>query len=207
VEQADLKLFDYPVRNEGPIQFALDQNVIEVRRLRLAGEGTQLQVGGKLSLKEQRIAIEALGDANLGILQGFFRDIRSRGRATLTAQINGPLSNPVFGGSATISDGRLRHFSLPHSLDEINGTIAFAPDGLRLEGVTGRLGGGDVSFGGRIGLDGFSIGALSLTASGTRMNVRYPEGFRSLINADLELTGTLSAATLSGNVQVLDALW
>ena len=207
VEQADLKLFDYPVRNEGPIQFALDQNVVEIRRLRLAGEGTQLQVGGRLSLREKRIAIEALGDANLGILQGFFRDIRSRGRATLTAQINGPLSEPVFGGSATITDGRLRHFSLPHSLEEINGTIAFAPDGLRLEGVTGRLGGGDVSFGGRIGLDGFSIGNLSLTASGTRMNVRYPEGFRSLVNADLELTGTLSAATLSGNVQVLDALW
>ena len=52
VEQADLKLFDYQIRNEGPIQFALDQNVIEIRRLRLAGEGTQLQVGGKLSLRE-----------------------------------------------------------------------------------------------------------------------------------------------------------
>jgi hypothetical protein len=209
VEKADLKLFDYPLRNEGPIQFALDQNVVEIRRLRLAGEGTQLQVGGKLSLAEQRFVqpIEALGDVNLGILQGFFRDIRSRGRATLTGQITGPLSNPVFGGSATISDGRLRHFSLPHSLEDINGTLAFAADGLRLEGVTGRLGGGDVTFGGRIGLQGFSVGNLSLTASGTRMNVRYPEGFRSLIDADLELTGTLAAAALSGNVRVLDALW
>ena len=62
-----------------------------------------------------------------------------------------------------------------------------------------------MSFGGRIALDGFSIGSLSLTASGTRMNLRYPEGFPRVVNADLELTGTLSAATLSGNVQVLDA--
>ena len=207
VEQADLKLFDYPVRNEGPIQIAFDQNVIRIVRLRLAGEGTQLQVGGNVSLADRRIAIEALGDANLGILQGFFRDIRSRGTATLTGQITGPLNSPVFGGSATISDGRLRHFSLPHSLEAINGTIAFAPDGLRLENVTGRLGGGDVSFGGRIGLDGFAIGNLSLTASGSRMTVRYPEGFRSVIDADLELTGTLSALTLSGDVEVIDGLW
>ena len=207
VEQAELKLFDYPVRNEGPIRFAFDQNVIKIVRLRLAGEGTQLQVGGNLSLADRRMSLEALGDANLGILQGFFRDIRSRGTATLTAQISGPLSNPVFGGSATISDGRLRHFSLPHSLEAINGTIALAPDGLRLENVTGRLGGGDVSFGGRIGLDGFAIGNLSLTASGSRMTVRYPEGFRSVINADLELTGTLSALILSGNVEVVDGLW
>jgi autotransporter translocation and assembly factor TamB len=207
VEQLDLKLFDYQVRNEGPIQLALDQNVIDIRRLRLAGEGTQLQVGGRISLDERRISVEALGDANLGILQGFFRDIRSRGTATLTAQITGPLSSPVFAGSATIANGRLRHFALPHSLEDVNGTIAFAQDALRLENVTGRLGGGEVTFGGRIGLNGFAPGDLSLTASGDRMTVRYPEGFRSIIDADLELTGTLNAMLLSGTVDVRDAVW
>ena len=207
VEQLDLKLFDYQVRNEGPVQLSLDQNVVDIRRLRLAGEGTQLQVGGRISLRDQRIAVEALGDANLGILQGFFRDIRSRGTATLTAQITGPLGEPAFAGSATIADGRLRHFALPHSLEEVNGTIAFGRDGLRLDGVTARLGGGEVTFGGRIGLAGFAPGALNLTASGYRMNVRYPEGFRSVIDANLELTGTLSALLLSGTVEVQDAVW
>jgi autotransporter translocation and assembly factor TamB len=207
VEELDLKLFDYQVKNEGLIELTLDQKVVQVDRLRLAGEGTQLQVGGRVDLNENRLTIEALGDANLGILQGFFRDLRSRGTATLTGQVTGPLEAPVFSGSASIIDGRLRHFSLPHSLEAINGTIAFDPQGFRLEGITGRLGGGDVTFGGRIGLSGFAPGELNLTASGTRMNVRYPEGFRSIIDADLELTGTLSALLLSGTVTVQDALW
>jgi hypothetical protein len=207
VEQLDLKLFDYQVRNEGPIQLALDQNVVEIRRLRLAGEGTQLQVGGRIGLSDKRISLEALGDANLGILQGFFRDIRSRGTATLTAHVTGPLSDPIFAGSATVSNGRLRHFSLPHSLENLNGTIAFARDALRLEGVTGRLGGGDVIFGGRIGLNGFALGDLNLTATGDRMNVRYPEGFRSTVDANLDLTGALHSMLLSGSVLVRDALW
>jgi autotransporter translocation and assembly factor TamB len=207
VEQLDLKLFDYQLRNEGPIQLTLDQNVAEIRRLRLAGEGTQLQVGGRIDINEKRLALEAIGDANLGILQGFFRDIRSRGTATLTAQVTGPLDGPVFAGSASIIDGRLRHFSLPHSLESINGTIAFGAEGFNLAGVTGRLGGGDVIFGGRIGLRGFAPGELALTASGTRMNVRYPEGFRSIVDADLELTGTIGALLLSGAVNVQDALW
>ena len=207
VEQLDLELFDYEVRNEGPVQLAFDQNVVEIRRLRLAGEGTQLQVGGQIDVGGNRLALEAIGDANLGILQGFYRDLRSRGTATLTAQVTGPLDAPVFGGSASIADGRLRHFSLPHSLEAVNGTIAFAADGFRIEGVTGRIGGGDIVFGGRIGLRGFAPGDLTLTASGTGMNVRYPEGFRSVIDAELELTGTVSALRLGGTVTVQDALW
>ena len=48
----------------------------------------------------------------------------------------------VFSGSATITDGRIRHFSLPNSLDAINGTIHFDSRGIRLDDVTATMGGG-----------------------------------------------------------------
>ena len=41
-----------------------------------------------------------------------------------------------------------------------------------------QLGGGPVKFGGRIGLNGYQIGTIDLTATGEQMNLRYPEGFR-----------------------------
>ena len=91
-----------------------------------------------------------IGAANLGILQGFFRDVRGSGRAELTAAVNGPLQNPLFSGNATITDGRIRHFSLPNSLDAINGTIRFDASGIRLDEVAATMGGGRVQFGGRI---------------------------------------------------------
>jgi autotransporter translocation and assembly factor TamB len=207
VEQLDLKLFDYRVRNDGPIELTLDQNILEIGRFRLAGEGTQLQLDGRLGLKDQTIDVQATGDANLGILQGFFRDLRSRGTAALKAQMAGTFTSPVFAGSATLTDGRLRHFSLPHSLESINGRVSFDASGLRVDEVTGRLGGGNVSFGGRIGLNGFALGDLSLTATGERMSVRYPEGFRSIIDADLALQGTTSALVLNGSVVVQDGVW
>ncbi len=156
IEQLDLKLFDYRVRNDGPIELMLDQNVLDIGRFRLAGEGTQLQLDGRLGLKDQTLDVQATGDANLGILQAFFRTLRSRGTADLKAQLTGTFSQPVFSGSATITDGRLRHFSLPHSLEAINGRVSFDASGLRVDEVTGRLGGGSVTFGGRIGLDGFA---------------------------------------------------
>ena len=207
IEQLDLKLFDYRVRNEGPIELTLDQNTLEIGSFRLAGEGTQLQLDGRVGLGDRRMSVRATGDANLGILQGFFRDLRSRGTAALKAEISGAIDDPVFSGSATIADGRLRQFSLPHSLESINGTLGFDARGIRVDDVRGKLGGGDVTFGGRIGLNGFTLGEIALTAAGERMSVRYPEGFRSIVDADLALQGTLNALLLSGNVLVQDGVW
>ena len=46
-----------------------------------------------------------------------------------------------------------------------------------------------MTFGGRVALNGFGIGDISLTAVGQRMAMRYPEGFRPIIDADLSLQG------------------
>jgi translocation and assembly module TamB len=214
VEQLDLKLFDYRVSNVDPasgayrpIELTLDQHVVNIVQLRLFGEGTRLDLGGSMNLHDSTIAVAASGDANLGILQGFYRDIRSSGAASLRAQVDGPLSKPVFSGSAVIANGRVRQLSLPHSLEAINGQISFDPAGIRLDGVRAKLASGDVTFGGRVALNGFVPGELNLTASGQQMRIRYPEGFVSNIDADLALIGSPSTPLLRGTVTVRDALY
>src|SRR5262245_39772096 len=207
VDTLNVTLFDYAIHNARPIRLALDQNVVRVQDLQLAGEDTQLTVDGSVSLKDERIALRASGDANLGILQGFFRDVRGSGRAALTAGINGSLYNPVFSGSATIRGGRIRHFSLPNSLDAINGTIRFDPTGVRLDDVTATMGGGRVQFGGRIGFEGYLPGELNVSVRGEDMHLRYPEGVRSTVNADLVVGGNVQAIALSGTVTVKNAIW
>ena len=207
VERLELKLFDYPLVNDGPIQLALDRHRLEITRLRLAGDGTQLEVGGQVALHDNTVALEAKGDANLGILQGFFRSLRSRGNAALSAKISGPLEKPVFSGSAKVIDGRVRHLSLPHALESINGSISFDLGGIRIDDLTARLGEGQVRFGGRVAMNGFTPGELSLTANGEQMRVRYPEGFRSLVDADLWLRGSAASPILGGVVTVRDAIW
>ena len=207
VDRLQLKLFDYPATNDGPIQLALNQHVVEVQRFRLVGEGTALELSGNVGLHDNRIALDASGDANLGILQGFYREIRSDGNASLQAQVRGALDTPVFSGSATIANGRIRYFSLPHSLQAINGRLDFDAQGIRVVDVAGQLGGGPVTFGGRIGLNGYQIGAIDLTAAGDQMNLRYPEGFRSVIDAALTLRGMPTALVLGGSVTIIDGVY
>ena len=207
VDSLDLRLFDYAVRNARPIRLALDRQVLRVQELELVGDETRLRVDGTIALSEQRIALRAVGDANLGILQGFFRDVRGSGRAELVAAVDGPLYAPVFSGNATIDDGRIRHFSMPNSLDAINGTIHFDPSGLRLDDVTATLGGGRVQFGGRIGLEGYLPGELNVIARGEGMQLRVLDGVRSTVDADLTVRGNVQAPTVGGVITVRSAVW
>jgi hypothetical protein len=213
VEQIDLKLFDYRLRNDQPFKFALDQQVVQLManrpsgRARLVGEGTQLEMGGSLNLRDSRIAIDASGDANLGILQGFFRDMRSSGVATLRARVEGPLNAPLFSGNATFDNGRIRVSPQMPGLEAIRGTTSFDATGIRIDDVKARFGSGDVTIGGHIALNGFALGGLAITARGQRMTLRYPEGFRSIVDADLTLRGDLTALDLTGLVTVHDSVY
>jgi translocation-and-assembly-module (TAM) inner membrane subunit TamB-like protein len=207
VDALDVRLFDYAVKNATPIRLALDHHQIKVEDLQLVGVDTKLRVSGTVGLHDERIALQAAGEANLGILQGFFRDVRGSGRAELMASVNGPLRQPIFSGSATITDGRVRHFSLPNSLDAINGVVHFDARAIRLDDVTAMMGGGRVQFGGRIGFDGYMPGDLNVTVRGDNVHLRYPEGMRSQIDADLTVRGNVKAPTLAGTVTVRNATW
>ena len=207
VDSVEMSLFDYALRNAGPVRLALDGQVIRVQDLQLVGEGSRLTVGGSIGLADQTIALRASGDANLAVLQTFFHDVRGSGRMELSAAINGPLYEPAFSGSAKLDDGRIRHFALPNSLDDINGTVTFDSRGVGLDGVTATLGGGRVQFGGRVGFEGYMPGELNVTARGENMQVRYPEGVRSSVDADLTIRGNMKAPAVGGAVTVRNALW
>jgi autotransporter translocation and assembly factor TamB len=208
VDSVEMRLFDYVLRNGAPIKLALDQNVVRVDDLRLVGEDTQLRIGGTIRLQDQRIALQATGDANLGILQGFFpNEMRGSGRAELMAAVNGPLYEPEFSGTASISNGRIRHFAMPNALDAINGVVRFDSRGVRLDDVTAMMGGGRIQFGGSIGFDGYLPGELNVSARGEGLQLRVPDGVRSVVDGDLSVRGNVKAPTIAGRITVRNATW
>lgn len=207
VDALELRLFDYQLANEGPIRMGLTDRVVTLDPARLVGQDTRLDVSGSYDTLDEQIRIRAEGDANLGILQGFVRDLNSSGRAVVVASVQGPIQRPVFSGRAEILDGRIRHFLLPHAIDRLNGRLTLAADGITLDQLVGTVGEGRTTFGGRIALNGFTPGELYITATGERMRLRYPDGFQSVVDADLALRGTLESPLLSGTVNVVHATY
>jgi hypothetical protein len=203
VDSLDLKLFDYRLRNDGPMDASLEQGIVRVGRFKLSGEDTQLTLNGNVDVMQDILGLRAEGAANLGILQAFMKDIRGSGRAEVKADFTGTMDRPQLSGSAVVTDGRLRHLWLPHAIDGINGRITFTGNSVRFDDVKATIGRGPVRFGGRIGLTGLWPSQLDLTFNGEDMELRYPPGvFRSIVDADLSLRGSLEDPTLSGTVLV-----
>jgi hypothetical protein len=207
VDRFDMSLFDYRLRNATPIRIALDRHTVRVANMRLVGEDTALDLSGLINLHDNRMAMRVGGDANLGILQGFVPNIRSSGRATLEASIEGGLQEPVVNGTLRVEDGRIRHFDLPHALENISGPVRFDARGASFDEVVARLGGGPVRFGGRIDVEGYLPVRVDLTMTGENMRLRFPEGMRSVVDGTLTLTGAVEAPILAGDVTVRSAVY
>lgn len=207
VDRLDISLFDYKLRNASPIRLTLDGDTLRVTEMRLAGLDTELDVNGVANLATQQIDARASGTANLGILQGFMNNVRGSGRASVAAVISGTATSPVLNGAMTVDNGRIRHFALPHALENINGIVQFDSRGIRLDGLAARLGGGDVTFGGRVDVEGYQPRAVDVSMTGRNMRLRFPEGMNSQADADLSLTGPVDAMLLGGNVLVRSAIY
>ncbi len=207
VDRLDMRLFDYRVRNAMPIRLDLNRHTLQVREMRLIGDETQLDITGEVNLHDERIDLRATGDAGLAILQGFVPNIRSSGRASLEATFAGPMRDPLVTGTMRIDDGRIRHFDLPHALENISGPVRFDTRSIRLDEVTAQLGQGPVRFGGRIEMEAYAPTRVDITMSGENMRLRFPEGMRSLVDADLNLQGSVDAPTLAGTVVVRNAVY
>jgi hypothetical protein len=204
ITSAALQLFDYDLRNEGPIHLIYSDDVLSIDALKLQGTDTNLTVTGSVSHATRSLDLKASGDTNLAILQAFkgFGELQLGGGANLSAELVGDFDNPRFTGKATVHDGRIRFPSLSRSLDGIQGPITFENGDLNLSALTGKMGGGPIQFGGVLRFDGFHPVEYQLTAHGTNVQVRYPEGFETTANADLWMRGPVAQPTLGGDVTV-----
>ena len=207
VDRLDVSLFDYRLRNAAPIRLTLAGSDLRVESMRLSGDGTALDLTGRMDLDSRQVTGRATGTASLRILQGFAPDILASGQAALAADISGTVSNPIVTGTMTLDGGRIRHRSVPHALEALAGVVKFDTRGASLDGLKARLGGGDVTFGGRVDVEGYAPTGVGITMAGRNMRLRFPEGMRSLVDATLTLTGTPEALVLGGDVLVRSALY
>ena len=109
------------------------------------------------------------------------------------------MRDPIVSGTMNVDNGRIRHFDLPHALENISGPLRFDTRSVRLDEVTARLGGGPVRFGGRIDIEGYQPTRVDVTMTGENMRLRFPEGMRSLVDADLTVQGPVDAPDARGH--------
>jgi translocation and assembly module TamB len=191
-----------PLRNAEPILVHLRDQVVTVDQFRLEGQQTHfVEIHGQLHpWGDQRCNLDADGRIDLKLVQTLAPELSSRGVADLTLRIRGTIPKPSLSGQVRITDGAVSYIDLPNGLSDINGVLAFSQDRLQVRELTAVTGGGRLKLGGSVSYT--QQITFNLTAEGTDIRLRYPEGVSSSVDASLAFSGTTGNALLSGEVTV-----
>jgi translocation and assembly module TamB len=200
---------EYPVRSREPMRATLQGGTLTIDGLRLAGEGTDLEVGGSLALvgDDGPLALRLRGAADLRALSFLFRELRGRGAAQVAMTVEGTRRAPVLDGTLDVAGGAVRVRGFPHGIEDVKGRVRFTQQGADLEELTGTVGGGPVSATGRAAFAAGVLQSFDLEATGRDLSLRYPEGLRSRVDATLRFFGGPDQQWLTGDVDVKQALW
>jgi len=181
---------------------------LQVQQMHLAGEGTDLTVGGSAAVvADGAVDLEVQGTADLALVSLLARELRGQGAARVSVTVGGTRSVPRLDGTLEVEGGAVRLRGFPHGVDDVRGTVRFTQGGAHLSGMTGTVGGGPVELEGQAVYEKARLTTFDVHATGRSLSLRYPEGLRSVVDTDLRFFGDPARPWLTGTVDVRQATW
>lgn len=203
-----LLMADFPVRAQEPVRLRLAGGRLELDRLHIGGEGTDLSLDGAADLLgDGPLALSATGRADLRALSALTRRFRGTGDARLALSVAGSRKAPVVRGTLDLEGAGLRLRGFPHGVEGLRGRVRFNERAAELEDVSGTLAGGRLTLEGELAYAGGQLTSYDVRPSGRGLALRYPEGLRSLLDAELRLFGDADEQWITGTIAVRQALY
>ena len=189
--------------NSGPIVASMANSVVTVESARLTGRSTDLSITGKVLLDQKSpLDLRVNGHLDLAIVQTFDPDLVSSGTVTADAAVRGSIGAPQINGRMQFEKAAFTLADFPNGISNANGVILFTAERATIQSFSGETGGGKIELTGSAGYSGGDA-VFQLQAHARQVRVRYPEGVSTVLNADLNLTGTPDRSMLDGSVTIL----
>ena len=190
------------IHNQGPIQLALANGLVKIESAHIVGPQTDIQATGSASLTQQTLDVDVNANANLALAQSFSQDIVSSGAIVATARVRGAFSNPQVNGQLQLQKASLNYTGFSNGISNANGTIVFNGSNATIRNLEGESGGGRLTASGFVGYtDQIRFG---LRTRGSNVRIRIEQGVSVVMDADVRLSGTTTASTISGTATVTD---
>jgi translocation and assembly module TamB len=122
-------------------------------------------------------------------------------------KVSGTRADPRVEGRLDVDGAGLRARGFPQGLEAVRGTVRFTEAAAHFSEIAGTLGGGTVELEGQATYGAGRPPSFDLRAVGRGLALQYPEGLRSVVDADLRLLGTRERPWVTGSVDVRQAAW
>lgn len=187
-----------------PIRADYSKSVVTLQPAEIRGTGTSLKIQGRLPIGgTAEPTLSAQGLIDLRILKIVAPDLQSSGMVALDIHSSGSAEKPAVQGRVQLKDVAMTTADAPLGVEKLNGALDITNDHLQVSKMAGQVGGGEVSLSGSIAYK--PTLQFNLGLQGKSVRLRYPEGLRSMLDANLAYSGSTEASTLNGRV-LIDSL-
>ncbi|MBW2262408.1 MAG: translocation/assembly module TamB domain-containing protein, partial [Deltaproteobacteria bacterium] len=190
LQDASLRFPDYSVENDGTIKIHFTEKALTVDEAKFTGEGTRINLTGKLARAGPRLKIEGLAD--LGLLTRFIPKIkRAEGSIKPKVSIKGTWKRMDVTGEVNIDCDKLHIKGFPVKFSDVRGTASFNQGAMVID-IDGSAATGTFQVSGGIRTNGFKPIGYDVYADFNDV------AFRILDDVPVGIEGRLA---LQGNVE------
>ena len=184
-----------------PIQIDYRNGTVTLQPAEMKGNGTDLNLRGSLPIKSaEPMDVSAKGTFDLSSLNRLTPDLATSGRVELDISARGAFAHPVTQGQVQVINASLSSASIPVGFEMMNLQVALQGNRAEISRLSAAAGGGTLSGTGFMVYGPQTSFNLNIDAKGVR--VRYPEGVRTVADANLQIEGSPENSTLSGRVLI-----
>lgn len=201
--QLDLAFTGVPLNQRRQTQLELTDGRLHIRALDLGNETDYFTVGGTVDLAEEPTAdLTVTAELDLRTVSAFTTAATTEGDALFIANLQGPLADPQINGTLEVTRAGLRVPDPQLMVSGLNGALFLTGNRIVLHELVGEANGGLLEIRGELELVGLQPqGDIQLVGRGIAMEL--PEGVRTEVDTELDLTLSAEAVSLGGTVTVL----
>ncbi|MBI1747950.1 MAG: translocation/assembly module TamB domain-containing protein [Acidobacteria bacterium] len=208
ITRARVKAEPYWVENAGDLILTYRADEIVLQKFRWRHQGTELEVAGSFGMKENGgLNLKLLGTAQLELLNTWLPNMKAAGTAAVQVLITGTRAHPNIVGEAKVTRANLQAPDWPTPIFDTEAHIKFTASQARLTGIKARTKYGLVQGDGAVFLKGFKPQQWAVDLRGNNLRIPEPEGFVSMVNADVSLLGGERAQWLRGRVTINSSVY
>ena len=207
LDRLELQGHDFHYFNSRPLLIESQKDIILLHPFILSGTNTNLALQGQKS-RQGDLSVSLEGLFNFQILHLFVPFVeKSRGKAKLSAKLEGTLSRPKIFGNFLLEDALLKLRGLPFSIEALSSNIGFSHNKISIDKIKGHVGDGALDVRGEILLGENLSPQFNLHAELSQTHFPYPPELKNLISGELVLKGISRPYLLSGRISIHELLY
>lgn len=192
---------DISLANASPVLFQYQAGIVNIDRAEIKGSGTDFTVKGAVPVSGTgNFNASGSGVVDFKALTFLGPDVQASGTATLDVKASGNLKNPNFLGNVAVKNVNYSSDSAPVGVADLNGAMVITSDRVTLQNLQAKVSGGDVSAAGFITYRPNIYADLQVRGDSVR--IRYPQGTRAMLNAQISISGQPSGSAINGQVTI-----